>query len=190
VELGVPHLSTGKKLGRFQLPVIASRPDGELRWANSAQPRSSYQGNAVVLSVYGTPVAAIPDPADIVFASESNFYWLHLFNRPKSGNWNATNPTFNTWHNVDCRPAYAPHLQVKVRPGTNCGEAYNALHMQGGNIIYCDGHAKWQKYSNIRSGHYALVPDEAYAAQGQSDSEANGTFVNKAYTAAFTVPNQ
>ncbi|MES2458946.1 MAG: DUF1559 domain-containing protein [Armatimonadota bacterium] len=169
-------------------PSSIPTPTQNFDGANAALPKSSYQGNAVVLSVYGTPLSAIPNPSEIVFASESNLYWLHLFNRPKSSNWNAANPTFISWHNVDCRPAYAPQLQVKVRPG--CGEAYNALHMAGGNIVFCDGHVKWRKYSNFRSGDYGLVPDEPYAAQGQSDSEANGTFVNKSYTAAFTVPNQ
>jgi prepilin-type N-terminal cleavage/methylation domain-containing protein len=144
---------------------------------------NSYQGNGVVLSQSGTPLSAITNPSDIIVVSESNFIQNYLYNRPKQ---TATNPpAFVSWHLVDCRKNYEPYLQTKVRTG--CGEAYNAVHMAGGNLIFTDGHAKWRKYSAIRSGDYGLLPDEPYAIQGQSDIEASGTAVNKSYTAAFTI---
>jgi len=145
-------------------------------------PMITYQGNAVVLSQKGTPLAAITNPTDIIFCSEGAFLQNFAYCRPKESSTNP--PTFINWHNVDCRAAYTRYLP-QVRPG--CGEAYNDSHMGGGNLVFCDGHAKWKKHDAIRSGDYGLVPDEAYKVQGQSDSNANNTFVNTNYTPAFTI---
>jgi prepilin-type processing-associated H-X9-DG protein len=59
-------------------------------------------------------------------------------------------------------------------------ERYNNNHSGGGNLLYCDGHAKWKKTVAIRSGDFGLLPNQAYTATNGTNPDGGGN-----YTAAF-----
>lgn len=136
--------------------------------------RNSYQGNGAVLSRRGLSLAAIPLPADIIFAQENYYSWLTCWNRPTQVNAaTATPQQYRYWHLVDCRPVYASAPRVPEQPG--CGEQYNSTHQEGGNLLFVDGHAKWRKTRAMRSSHFGLQPDEPYRAdQVQSYCNTGG----------------
>jgi prepilin-type N-terminal cleavage/methylation domain-containing protein/prepilin-type processing-associated H-X9-DG protein len=152
----------------------------EPRLKTSPPPLNSYQGNAVLLSMQGTALARIPNPADIVFCQESYFNWNIIWNRPAQVKLNP--PGFQYWHLVDCRPQFAG--PPTISPG--CVEQYNSRHFEGGNLVFADGHAKFQIFRTIRSGEFGLVPDEEYRIDlKQSYCNTGGSCGGTVYSAAF-----
>jgi prepilin-type N-terminal cleavage/methylation domain-containing protein/prepilin-type processing-associated H-X9-DG protein len=145
-----------------------------------AAAENSYQGNAVVLSLQGTRLARIPNPADIIFCQENFFNWPTIWNRPYQAKLNP--PTFQYWHLVDCRPQFAG---APLLPD-GCVEQYNSRHFAGGNIVYADGHAKYKNFRTVRSGDFGLVPDEPWVDDlKQSYCNKGGSCGGTLYTAAF-----
>jgi prepilin-type N-terminal cleavage/methylation domain-containing protein/prepilin-type processing-associated H-X9-DG protein len=124
---------------------------------------ASIQGNAVIMQ---RGLAEIPAPAEIVFLGEENIRVSRALLRPRYRN--GTNPrVFEHWHGFE--------------PTTNpLVERYNSTHNEGGNVLYCDGHAKWSKYKSLRSGHFGLKPDQPWSLTNFSNPDGGGT-----YTAAF-----
>jgi prepilin-type N-terminal cleavage/methylation domain-containing protein/prepilin-type processing-associated H-X9-DG protein len=102
---------------------------------------SSVQGNAVVME---RPIADVPSVASIIFLGEENIRVSRALLRPRPNT-----PTdfvnYNSWHGYE--------------PGTT-NERYNSQHSGGGNLLFCDGHAKWRKFETITSGEFGLTPDE------------------------------
>ena len=149
---------------------------------NPAWAKTSYVGNSVVLSQQGTALARVPAPADIVFAQETYFAWYLGHNRPQQRS--GTPPQFLYWHLVDCRPAFSSTPRLPNLP--TCGEQMTSRHFGGGNLLFVDGHAKYRKFSSMRSGEFGLVPDEPYRADtSQASCSASGSCGGVRYTAAF-----
>lgn len=115
---------------------------------------TSYLGNAVVMQ---RSIAVIPAPADIVYVQELFNKRGMAFLRP---GYNATAKNYFYWH--------------FWRDNTTKAENYTNLHMEGGNVLYCDGHAKHKKGKSMRSRDYGLTPDDGVEADP-----------NKRYTASF-----
>jgi prepilin-type processing-associated H-X9-DG protein len=133
-----------------------------------------------VLSQRGTRLASIPNPADIVFSQESFFDWTWIWNRPAHVRLNP--PGFQWWHLVDCRANLAGPPTVM----DGCVEQYNSRHFEGGNLVFTDGHAKFQKFRTIRSGQFGLVPDEEYRIDlKQSYCNKGGACGGTIYAPAF-----
>ena len=74
---------------------------------------------------------------------------------------------FQYWHYLD---------DQKVSRGGAVDEDYSNQHMGGGNLVFADGHAKWRRYTAIRSSDFGLLPDETDS--GKADE-------SKKYSAAF-----
>jgi prepilin-type N-terminal cleavage/methylation domain-containing protein len=171
-----------KNDGVFKCPSSPVAPNvtaAQMGWV-----KNSYQGNAVVLSKEGKALAAVPNPADIVFAQENYFAWVVAYNRPvQNSAINAANRTFQYWHLIDCRAQFAG--PPPLSPG--CAEQYNSRHFEGGNTIYVDGHAKFKKFRMFRSGDFGLLPDEAFNPNDlqQGTCSAAGACSSKNYTPAF-----
>ena len=147
---------------------------------NAPPPYNSYQGNGVLLSMQGTALARIPNPSDIIFCQENFFNWPTIWNRPAQVKLNP--PGFQWWHLVDCRPIGAG--PPTIMPG--CVEQYNSRHFEGGNLVFADGHAKFQKAATVRSGQFGLVPDEEYRIDlKQSYCNKSGACGGTMYSAAF-----
>jgi prepilin-type N-terminal cleavage/methylation domain-containing protein/prepilin-type processing-associated H-X9-DG protein len=121
---------------------------------------SSVQGNAVVME---RSIAQIAEPASIIFLGEENIRVNRSLLRPRLRGTSTT--VYEHWHGLE--------------PGATT-ERYNSTHNQGGNLMYCDGHAKWSRFNNIRSGHFGLLPDQPWSPTNFSNPDGGGT-----YTAAF-----
>jgi len=122
--------------------------------------RGSYMGNGVVM---GKPLAVIPNPSDIVYMQEYRFLTRVAWLRPACSS--PTRCGYWCWWGVPDK-----------RPG------YSNVHMEGGNFIYVDGHAKYKKNIAIRSGDFGMTPEEDHRdAKGDGHSGICG----KQYTTLF-----
>jgi prepilin-type N-terminal cleavage/methylation domain-containing protein len=115
---------------------------------------NNVQANGVVM---GRPLSVIPAPADIIFLNENRFRSHSAAIRP--GLTDAKKGIYQSWH---------------WNKGPEKTEQYSSLHMNGGNHVYADGHAKYKSITALRSRDFGLVPDDG--------SEADA---DKKYTAAF-----
>jgi prepilin-type N-terminal cleavage/methylation domain-containing protein/prepilin-type processing-associated H-X9-DG protein len=161
----------------FFCPSSPQAPTQAETAANRHLPRSSYQGNCVVISRTGTALSRIPNPADILFTQENYFKWFTAYNRPTQSGTN-----YFYWHLIDCRPQY-PGLPMTGHP--TCGEQYNSRHFSGGNLVFVDGHAKYVQVNRMRSGMFGLLPDEPYNPNDPAQGTCAPGCSSKAYTAAF-----
>jgi len=108
--------------------------------APNANNDTSYLGNAVVM---GRSIADIPNPAEIVYLQE-------LFNRRSY---------------AYLRPYYDPNGQNFYywhfpRGDAANSENYTFIHMEGGTVLFNDGHAKHRKGKSMRAGDFGLTPND------------------------------
>lgn len=114
---------------------------------------ASYLGNAVVM---GQSIAAIPNPADIVYIHELYDKRGMAFLRPLR----QSNGKYIYWH--------------FPRPNAPQKENYSYVHMEGGNVTFNDGHAKHRKGIAMRAADFGLTPNDTVAAS-----------INKQYDPVF-----
>ena len=116
----------------------------------------SYYANAVIVG-QSTPIASIQAPASVVFSQEGDYTSNRAYVRPYEVNgqyaqWIATN---------------------------NCGGVlpcgYNRTHSDGGNLLFCDGHAKWRKQASLLPSDYGLYNDGTYCGTTGNDLSNGGT---------------
>lgn len=111
---------------------------------------SNYMANGVIA---GRNLSSLPTPDSIVFIQEnlqrSNVAYL----RPKR-----SGTQFTEWHKT-----------------TNGREQYSNIHLEGGVLLFGDGHVKWRKNASMRSGDFGLTPPD------HTINNADSTL----YTAAF-----
>jgi prepilin-type processing-associated H-X9-DG protein len=144
-----------KNLGIFVCPTSVNASSvGYNAKQNDPTPLSStnYMGNAVAL---GRALAVVPDPAEIVYLQENNLRWHHAWACPA-----LTNPkkgVYQWWH---------------WEKGIEKKEQFSNLHMNGGNLLFTDGHAKYKHHKNIRSRDFGLVPDDGPEADGDKPYKA------------------
>jgi prepilin-type N-terminal cleavage/methylation domain-containing protein/prepilin-type processing-associated H-X9-DG protein len=115
-------------------------------------------GNGVVL---GRALAVVDRPADVIYCQELNWRINEAQVRPIVTN--ARQQVYGAWH-------YTSPI----------GEGYSNLHMQGGNFVFADGHAKYRRYRALRSGDFGLVPDELWSPTNEVKPDTA-----KAYSARF-----
>ena len=105
-------------------------------------PSLSYEANGVVIrnaSDGGArSIASIPETASTIMAQEFNEYWAAAFLRPNY----AGGGKYIYW-------IYGP--------------GYSNSHMDGGNLLFCDGHVKWKKQSQICAVDFGLDADSGAA---------------------------
>lgn len=75
------------------------------------------------------------------------------------------------------RPARYPagYLQWHLVEATFNGpvqETCSNNHFEGGNLLYADGHARWRKFTALRSSAFGLTPDDAYIGGSAQTSTA------------------
>jgi prepilin-type processing-associated H-X9-DG protein len=125
---------------------------------------TSYYGNEVIM---GRKMTGIPNPATIVFLQETaqalSLCGLRPGDIENVVNGNDPSHLFYTWwHDGD-------------EPGWPSGQYYTSIHNQGGNLIFCDGHAQYRKGAMMRSSDFGLTPGD--------DTQA--AYPAKVYKAAF-----
>ena len=129
-------------------------PDIAATATEATNPTSNYAGNGMIFRPGGLNQAKLGDStygvSGIIMIQET------IYSEPRSVNRPFGDPNFLGlfWHGVD-----PP------------GEAYNHNHSGGGNLLFCDGHAKYRKSEQVRSGEFGLLPDVAY-------TPANGSFAD------------
>ena len=92
---------------------------------------TSYMMNGIINSA---PLAKIPEPADIIFLHEYAGYGRTAQVRPHK-----VNATSTEWHEFN-------HT------------LYDRQHNEGANLLFCDGHAKWFKKTNIKYTMFGADP--------------------------------
>jgi prepilin-type N-terminal cleavage/methylation domain-containing protein/prepilin-type processing-associated H-X9-DG protein len=114
--------------------------------AVTAVSRGSYLGNAVVME---RSIGAIPNPAEIVYVQELFNARGMAFTRPRATSFART--VYKWW--------YFPRTV-----GTADVWNYTAHHFDGGNVLFCDGHAKHMPVKFMRSSLFGLLPDKPIEA--------------------------
>jgi prepilin-type N-terminal cleavage/methylation domain-containing protein/prepilin-type processing-associated H-X9-DG protein len=110
-------------------------------------------GNGVVI---GRPLAAIDEPAGVIYIQELNWRINNAQLRPAPV---AHGKSYTAWH-------YTSPI----------GEGYSNLHQGGGNFVYVDGHVKFRRHEGLRSGDFGLVPDQPWSKTNEGRPDGGGTF--------------
>ncbi|MES2460745.1 MAG: DUF1559 domain-containing protein [Armatimonadota bacterium] len=121
-------------LKNTQVFSCPNAPDNTGAASPTALSRASYYGNGVVL---GRAVAEIPNPASIIWSQEGP----------------------DTTKNAVTRPARIGEFGTVYRAWL--ASSYSNIHSGGGNLLYCDGHAKWAKQSAIPASAFGLNSRDA-----------------------------
>lgn len=101
----------------------------EIRGANAA---TAGNGNVLLNGIAASKsLAAITTPADIIFAHE-----------------------VRNWNRVAQEKPRGIRVGSEVQYTNFAHEYYDSLHGGGANLLFCDGHAKWQKRSAIRFAQF------------------------------------
>ncbi|MGC4048106.1 MAG: DUF1559 domain-containing protein [Armatimonas sp.] len=108
------------------------------------------------------PLAAITTPADIIFAHE-----------------------VRNWNRVAQEKPRGILVGGEVRYTNFSNAYYDVLHSGGANLLFCDGHAKWQKRGAMRYAQFgapeSLNPGQPlYLPQDDTAANTAGTLVYKA----------
>jgi prepilin-type N-terminal cleavage/methylation domain-containing protein/prepilin-type processing-associated H-X9-DG protein len=115
---------------------------------------TNYLGNGVVM---GRSLAVIDRPAEVVYCQEHTWRVNHAHLRPASLD---KGRTYQAWHYI-----------------SPVGEGYSNLHMEGGNLVFADGHAKYRRYRALRSGDFGLVPDQLWSPTNELKPDGGGVYV-------------
>lgn len=127
-----------KNLGVYVCPSAIPRGDSPpatdanyLETTNPNGGNTSYAMNGVV----GTrAMAVIPNPADIIYLHEFTVYSRTAQERPRRTNQSQPDGTYTEFNN----------------------RLYDLTHNEGGNLLFCDGHAKWRKKVSIRFSEFGV----------------------------------
>jgi prepilin-type processing-associated H-X9-DG protein len=106
---------------------------------------ASYYGNGVVMA---RPMAVIPNPSEIIWAHEGPDVTRNSLLRPYP-----RGTGYSQW----------------------LASAYDLLHSQGGNLLYCDGHAKFQRQSAIPATAFGLNSTVVGYVAGVTDGAGGAT---------------
>ncbi len=118
---------------------------------------TSFMPNAVVME---KKLSIIKNPSQLIFIQESSVQISFCALRPATGpEFGAPVGVFTYWHD---------NLSIGK-------ELYSSNHFQGGNLLFCDGHAEFRKATKLRSGNFGLSP----ATHTQTNQS------NFPYTASF-----
>ena len=142
-----------KSVGIFVCPSAVPYVDapgcGIACYAPTATSAASYVGNAAVIMEYSTynqlipnakprSLASITAPAQVEFSQELKAVEDACSVYPRY-DLAVSPPAYRYWH------IYSPP------------EALSNVHFGGGNMIFCDGHAKWRNYQSLTSDDFGLV---------------------------------
>lgn len=160
-----------RNIQSYVCPSGTPFPDtGTLR--PTATDNTSYVTNGVVMHIYDgsnffqrafhesvigaqqIPGIIPRGPSEIVLLQEFAWETNSMLQRPRPNVIAANTYRYDFWH---AGGSYS---------GVACpnGECLSDKHFDGGNILFCDGHAKWRTFASLTSGEFGLTPDEPYLA--------------------------
>ena len=107
-----------------------------------AQDKTNYLYNGVLMHNNGTPgeyvsktIAQIPSPSDTIMLQEASYYTSCAESRPRDVF------TSGTYRDANCETG---------------NERYSEMHSGGGNLMYVDGHVKFQVRGSIRYAQFGF----------------------------------
>lgn len=113
-------------------------------------------------------VATISNTAEIIVCQEAldNSRALGTYPRHRLTGDSGSGAALKGWHEWDVPPVV-----------TESREYTSSIHFGGGNLLFCDGHVKWRKYTSVRSGEFGLAPDQAWSITNGDTPDGGGQFV-------------
>jgi prepilin-type N-terminal cleavage/methylation domain-containing protein/prepilin-type processing-associated H-X9-DG protein len=148
-----------KSPGVYNCPSL--RPHPLIAYAPTQFSSTGLSANTVPL---GRKLSAVPRPADIILLQEAWSLSNQLWNQPEPNDRSdaalegmAPN-TYHEWHMWASSGTHESFISPTMR------ENLCNAHMEGGNLVFVDGHAEYRKYRRLRSGDFGLLPDELYQA--------------------------
>ncbi len=116
--------------GACNAAAAGSSPAGGICEVQGVNAPSAGNGNILLNGIpAGRSLATIPAPADIIFAHEVRNFFRAAQEKPRlvlsTGNYSGFTSQY-----------------------------YDSTHSGGANLLFCDGHAKWQKRSSIRFAQF------------------------------------
>ncbi len=130
------------------------KPNPNPTFAPTQISRTGYLVNALTLA---RKAGSIPNPAGVVVMQEGWSLSNHLWNQPE--------PTLRSQEVLDGRAPtqyrewhmFASQADHPSWFSTTRREQCSNVHNEGGNLIYADGHAAYEKYYNLQSLDFGLV---------------------------------
>jgi prepilin-type N-terminal cleavage/methylation domain-containing protein/prepilin-type processing-associated H-X9-DG protein len=101
---------------------------------------TSFMPNAVLME---QKMSSVKNPSQLIFIQESMVQIAFCALRPgDAADFGGTAGTYSYWHD-------------NLSTGK---ELYSTTHFQGGNFVFCDGHAEFRQRTKLRSGDFGLTP--------------------------------
>jgi prepilin-type N-terminal cleavage/methylation domain-containing protein/prepilin-type processing-associated H-X9-DG protein len=122
----------------------------------------SSTGLSVSTVPLGRPLSSVPRPATIILMQEAWSLSHNLWNQPEPNDRSEAAlegrlpNTYHEWHMWANRSVHESFISTYLR------ENLCNAHEEGGNLIFVDGHAQYQKYRRLRSADFGLLPDVLY----------------------------
>jgi len=150
--------------------------------------RTTYMGNAVCLE---RKLTVVPNPSEIVFAQEINVIFGRSTPRPYKTRQNENMYAAWHWKAVDGPGVGAP-LGLPL-PGmgpwtdqpTGYVMRYAAIHNQGGEFIFADGHAEYRKLTALRAKHFGLTTPAGQTGDWGEDNVDSPRAPGTEYSSSF-----
>src|SRR5947209_4921603 len=160
LNLLIPYLGT--RIGQFS-PAVYNCPSLKAH-PNKAYAPTLYSSTGLSVNTVplGRPLTAVPRPAATILMQEAWSLSHNLWNQPEPNNRSEAAleglvpNTYHEWHMWASLAESDSFISVRYR------ENLCNVHDQGGNLVFVDGHAEYKKYRKLRSGDFALLPDELY----------------------------
>jgi prepilin-type processing-associated H-X9-DG protein len=166
-----------KSQGIFTCPDAQPYPSGTV--APTDQSSTNLLGNGLIFSSKGTTEARLPETDTLVLVSEYDWAFSFAEIAPSVGP--GTGQTYQCddatqyggWH-------YNNYVNVPDALPTTDLEEQNNLHNHGANLLWADGHMKWQPIASLTASEFGL----ANGTDGQATDGVDSS--NTAcYTSAF-----
>jgi prepilin-type N-terminal cleavage/methylation domain-containing protein/prepilin-type processing-associated H-X9-DG protein len=149
-----------KNTGIFLCPSAAPIPAVYKAYLPTTTSNSNYFGNGVVM---GRSLSVVPNPADTIYCQELNWGNNSAQLRPMCTK--QMRCQWWCWYADNGRPGYAYH------------------HMEGANFVFVDGHAKYKRFTALKSGVFGLNPPDDHAPDRSNGAGSN--VCGKQYATAF-----
>jgi prepilin-type N-terminal cleavage/methylation domain-containing protein/prepilin-type processing-associated H-X9-DG protein len=128
-------------------PVAVVNPAYPAAVAPTQTSDTNYLGNMIVC---GRPVTIVPEGGSaIVYMQEDRYDFGVCYVRP-TPLWSV----FDQWH---------------MPQSAATGGEYGSLHMNGGNLLFVDGHAEWRGYKDLHAYDFGLTG--GYGVNGQASDD-------------------
>ncbi len=175
LNLLIPYLGT--RTGQFS-PAVYNCPSLKAH-PNKAYAPTLYSSTGLSVNTVplGRPLTAVPKPAATILMQEAWSLSHNLWNQPEPNNRSEAAleglvpNTYHEWHMWASLGESDSFISSYYR------ENLCNVHDQGGNLVFVDGHAEYKKYRKLRSGDFALLPDELYQpTRAQTDRDWQPAF--------------